>query len=102
MAARITQWTPDIVRQRIKTSHLVRVLQEHVFGETELSATQLRAAECLLRKTLPDQSAIAHTGTLELTKPEELTDIALANIASGSRNRVTEAPAGQEEPSELH
>jgi hypothetical protein len=102
MAARLNKWTPDIVRQRIKTSHIVRVLQEHLFNGLELSQTQLRAAEVLLRKTLPDQSAVAHTGSLELTKPEELTDIDLANIATGSRNRVIEASSSEEEPSELH
>jgi hypothetical protein len=102
MAARLTKWTPEIVRQRIKTSHIVRILQEHLFDGLELSQTQLRAAEVLLRKTLPDQSAIAHTGTLELSKPEELTDTDLAHIATGSRNRAIEAPNGEKEPSELH
>lgn len=90
------------MRMRIKTQHIVRILQEHLFDGRELSQTQLRAAECLLRKTLPDQSAVAHTGSLELTKPEELTDTDLANIASGSSNRVIEASEREEEPSELH
>src|SRR5271170_126148 len=102
MAARITQWTPDIVRQRIKTSHLVRVLQDHVFGTCELSATQLRAAECLLRKTLPDQSSVAHTGSIDLVKPEELSDNDLAHIATAGSTRAIEAPGSEEEPSELH
>src|SRR5450631_4859454 len=98
MAAKITQWTPDIVRQRIKTSHLVRVLQDHVMGLCELSNTQLRAAECLLRKTLPDQSAVSHSGAVELIKPEELSDTILANIASTGSSRAIEAPDSQEEP----
>lgn len=102
MAARLTKWTPEVVRQRIKTAHIVRRLQSHISGRLELSPTQVRACEILLRKTLPDQSAIAHTGTLELTKPEELSDIALANIASTSSNGITEAPSGTKEPSELH
>jgi hypothetical protein len=87
---------------RIKTQHIVRILQEHIFEGREMSQIQLRAAECLLRKTLPDQSAVAHTGSLELTKPEELTDTDLANIATGSRNRAIEAQGSEEEPSELH
>jgi hypothetical protein len=96
------QWTPEVVRQRIKTSHIVSVLQRHIRGALELSPTQVRAAEILLRKTLPDQSAIAHAGTLDLRKAEDLSDSALAHIASSSGDRITEASGSQKEPSELH
>jgi hypothetical protein len=67
-----------------------------------MSPTQLRAAEVLLKKTLPDLSSIAHTGTLELVKPEELSDADLANIATSGRSGTFEAPISEEEPGELH
>ena len=102
MAARKTNWTPEIVRQRIKTGVLTKRLEDHALGVLELSQTQIRAAEILLRKTVPDLLGVAHSGSVELTKPEELSDVALANIATGSSNRVIEAQDGQEEPSELH
>jgi hypothetical protein len=102
MAARNRTWTPEIVRQRIKTSMLVNRLTDHAAGQCEMSASQITAALGLLRKSLPDLLGVAHTGSIEMTKPEELTDVALANIASGSRNRAIEAPDSEEEPSELH
>lgn len=89
------------MRQRIQTSHIARRLQNHVLGLLELNATQIRAAEILLRKTIPDLSAVAHSGTVEL-RPEELTDAALAHIAATSGNRAIEAPLCQKEPGELH
>ena len=102
MAARNRTWTPEIVRQRIKTSMLINRLQQQALGELELEPGQQRAIEILLRKTLPDLLGVAHSGALELTKPEELTDVALANIASGRRSRAIEAPGSEEEPGELH
>jgi len=46
-------WTPDIVRQRIQTTKLAKALQDHVFGKNKMTATQVRAAEVLLARTLP-------------------------------------------------
>lgn len=54
MARRKTIWTPEIVRQRIKASQLLNVLQDHVLGKgdkkRELSLTQLKAATFLLSR----------------------------------------------------
>jgi hypothetical protein len=102
MAARLNKWTPEIVRRRIQTAHIVTVLQKHIRGKLELSPTQVRAAECLLRKTLPDQSAVTHSGAIEMTTPDELTDSLLAHIASTGSDGAIEAPASEKEPSELH
>lgn len=49
-------------RDKIRTSMLINRLQNHVAGRIEMSATQLRAAEVLLRKTLPDQQATQVSG----------------------------------------
>jgi hypothetical protein len=62
MAARERNWTPDKVRQKIRTSMLINRLQGHVLGRIEMSKTQVQAAGMLLRKTLPDM--IAQTVTL--------------------------------------
>ena len=102
MAARKNLSHPEIVRQRIKTSQLVNRLTDHANGSVEMSATQVSAALGLLRKSLPDLSAITHSGSIETTKPEELSDSQLAHIATASSNRATEAQSGEEEPSELH
>jgi hypothetical protein len=102
MAARLNKWTPEVVRQRIKTAHIVSRLQKHIRGTLELSTTQIKACEILLRKTLPDQCSIAHSGTIETIKAEELNDATLAHIASAGGTGITEAPGSQKEPSELH
>lgn len=45
-------------RLKIQTSQLINRLQNHIFKEAEMTATQLRAAEILLNKTLPNLQAI--------------------------------------------
>lgn len=57
MAARKRTWTPDVVRQKIRTSMLINRLQNHVAGRLDMSKTQIQAAGILLRKTLPDMVA---------------------------------------------
>lgn len=51
----------DDVRAKIQTSQLVNRLTDHALGTVELSPTQVRAIEILIKKTLPDLSAIDHT-----------------------------------------
>lgn len=43
---------------------LTKRLMLHAFGKLELSLTQLKATEILLRKTLPDLSAVEHSGEI--------------------------------------
>lgn len=56
------------VRRKIQTSQLINVLQGHAFGEIEeLSASRLKAIEILLRKSVPDVSAITIDGEMKHT-----------------------------------
>ena len=41
---------------------LLNRLRDHVFGKCELSPTQIRAAEILLRKVIPDLASVEHSG----------------------------------------
>lgn len=52
----------DETRAKIQTSQLLNRLNDHVFANTEVSQTQMKAIEILLRKTLPDLTAVAHSG----------------------------------------
>lgn len=52
---------------RIQTSQLLNRLQKHVLGKVELSPTQVRAAEVLLKKTVPDLKSIDLNGTVNVT-----------------------------------
>lgn len=52
-------------REKIQTSQLINRLQDHVFKETpgtDISATQMKAIEILLRKSLPDLQSVEMTG----------------------------------------
>lgn len=53
----------DDVRAKIQAGQLIKVLQNHALGEsdTELSQSRLKAIEILLKKSVPDLSAIEQT-----------------------------------------
>jgi hypothetical protein len=102
MAIRKRLFHPEEVRQKIRTSQLVNRLHQFVKGEIELSPHQVAAALGLIRKTMPDLSAMSHSGFIETTKPEELTDDRLAHIASAGRAGAIEAPSSEEEPGIVH
>lgn len=68
MAARLNPKHDAKTRQKIKTSQLVNRLMQHANGKNEMTVTQIRAAEILLRKTLPDLSAVTLDGDLDLTQ----------------------------------
>jgi hypothetical protein len=55
----------DDVRAKIQTSQLVNRLTDHALGVIELSPTQVRAIEILIKKTLPDLQAVDLSGSVE-------------------------------------
>jgi hypothetical protein len=71
----------DETRAKIRTSQLLNRLNDHIFKKVELSQTQMRAIEVLLRKTLPDLSAVEHTGAdggpIEIRASKEQRDAAV-------------------------
>jgi hypothetical protein len=81
MAARLRKMHQDDVRAKIQTSQLINRLENHALGELELTATQIKAIEVLIRKTLPDLSAVEMTGedggpietvqTIQLVGPDD-------------------------------
>lgn len=54
-------WTPDKVRQRIKTALIINALQDHILKDKEMNKSQVTAALGLLKKTLPDLASIEAT-----------------------------------------
>ena len=59
MAARIKKIKHDEnTRLKIRAAQLINRLTNHANGEVEMSATQVRAIEILLRKILPDLSDV--------------------------------------------
>lgn len=52
-------------RSKEKIGNLMSRLERHANGEIEMTATQIRAAQLYLGKTLPDLSSMQHTGDKE-------------------------------------
>jgi hypothetical protein len=102
VAARNRTWTPEIVRRRIRTSMLLRRLSQHALGEIELSKTQVTAIQILLRKTLPDLTAVEHSGYVDRRSASDMSDAELADIASGGSARAAEPPESPAGPSGVH
>lgn len=65
MAARLNRRHQDMVRDKIQASQLINRLTDHALGKTELTATQVRAIEVLLRKSVPDLSSVEVSGNAE-------------------------------------
>ena len=63
MAARNKATHDYKTREKIQTSQLVNRLTSHALSDEDVMTTsQVRAAEILLKKTLPDTQAIVVTG----------------------------------------
>lgn len=63
MAARkLRKFHTDEIRQKIQASQLVNRLTDHAFGNVDLTATQIKAIEVLLRKSVPDLAAVQIEG----------------------------------------
>jgi len=87
MAARKRIGLSENTRERIKTTMLVNRLTDHILGKVELSATQVRGIEILLKKTLPDVSSIQVDANVTTNSHEEALE-ALENGAS-KESRIT-------------
>jgi len=48
----------EVIRHKIDTEKLIKSLQDHVFGNHEMSASQISAATVLLKKSVPDLSSV--------------------------------------------
>lgn len=62
MAARISPKLDQSWREKIQISMLINRLMDHANGTVEMSNTQIKAVEILLRKSLPDLAAVQHSG----------------------------------------
>lgn len=93
MAARTRKIRHDEeTRAKIRTSQLINRLEGHVFGNVEMTATQVTAGLGLLRKTLPDISSVEHSGEIATKRSAEMSDDELAAIAAGRGETTVAAP----------
>ncbi len=64
-------------RAKIQTSQIINRLEQHVKGDVQMTGTQVRAAEILLKKTLPDLTSVELFGKVT----HECKDVALDEVA---------------------
>lgn len=65
MAKRINLHHDEETRRKIQTTQLVNRLESHAFSNADkevMTQSQVRAAEILLRKSLPDISSVVVSG----------------------------------------
>lgn len=73
----------DSARKAIQVHKIMRSLQRHIDGEYEMSPTQIRAAEILLKKALPDLQSVELSGEVGTSDVRELSRASLVALASG-------------------
>lgn len=83
---RLSRRQADKHRASIETAKVLKAIQDHLLGERKLSPTQLRAAEILLKKTMPDLSATEIDATVQDERTETMTDAQLVAIAGGKKD----------------
>ena len=84
MAARLKAYHQDEIRAKIQASQLVNRLTGHALGEVELTPTQIKAIEILLRKSLADLSAITISG--DGNNPLEVNLNKIERVVIGAKN----------------
>ena len=52
-------------RAKIQTSQIINRLMKNINGEVEMSSSQVRSAEILLKKTLPDLQSVEHSALVQ-------------------------------------
>src|SRR5882724_10547741 len=84
----------DKIRSKIKTGVILDRVQKHILGEIEMSPTQMTAAQTLLRKVIPDLSAVEHSGSVDTftTLLQSLDTSRAGQNALGSTQKVTKLP----------
>lgn len=84
---RLNKRQADMVRANIQASNIVHRLNQHLSGEIELTSAQIRSAEILLNKCLPNLQATEVTNYEGNTDDaSSLTDAELAQAIEEARN----------------
>lgn len=92
-------------RQAIKTTKLIQKLQKNALGDlaTPMTAIEVRSAEILLRKSVPDLTSTSVEVMDARTDPRDYTESELiAIIEAESGDRADEPEEGEGRPDSLH
>lgn len=87
----------DRTREKIQTSQLVNRLTNHILNNAEMSSTQIRAAEILLNKTLPNLASIDSYVETSNQSVKDISDEQLATIATTGSTGATEQASSKKD-----
>lgn len=93
MAKRLNRLHAESVREKIKASQLINRLTDHALNGVELSSTQVKAIEILLKKSIPDLSAVEVSGELNGTHSHSYS-IDAKSLSTQTLKELIEARAG--------
>lgn len=62
-------------KEKIRTSLIINRMVKHFDGELELTNSQIKVAEILLKKVVPDLKSIEMSGSLEVTTVDALKEL---------------------------
>lgn len=93
MARRLNARNDEETRARIQASQLINRLQRHVDGEVEMTQTQIRAAEILLNKSLPNLTASDVNLNNNVSLVDVLTALSDPAVSGDSDTAVAEESA---------
>lgn len=87
----IGQAHAEKTREKIKTTQIINRLNKQALGEldNEMTATQLKAAEILLNKTLPNLKQVDHTGKVEFEDKKDPKKLSLEELRQVVGGNVT-------------
>jgi hypothetical protein len=71
MAPRLSNSHSEDIRKKIAASQLINRLTKHANGDLDLTPSQVRSIEILLKKSVPDLSAVTIDGDLTITMQEK-------------------------------
>ena len=91
MAARLNARHQQMIREKIRASQLINVIEKHALNEygpedKRLDPSQINAALGLLKKCVPDLSATEIDATVQDERAETMTDAQLLAIAGGRKS----------------
>jgi hypothetical protein len=94
----------DETRAKIQTSQIINRLTSHVLGEVDMPASAVTAALGLLRKTIPDLTAVSHSGEIATKPASQMTDdeIAARLAAIGGSRASDDAADAPVDPTQLN
>jgi hypothetical protein len=93
----------EAVKERIRTTQLLNRLRDNALAEKEfMTSGQIRSAEILLRKVIPDLAAVQHSGEMTVRNANQLTDDELAAIAARGSTDAAAEKDGERELSSVH